>query len=810
MSRPFSSRPPLSVDPHLLYAAALLTGSLCLVAPLCSLTTFSICSVILGRCVGGKALAIAGLLLALGWYRADAVLTDFERTRVRVRDALGEPQRCALVGTVVSSPTAKGETLVFTARLTRVDCEGRHIAGGFNARLYGGPSNLVRGDEFDAIGDLGALRLFRNFSLSDPLPPAASRTAVASGSLLTASVAQSGSGAGAWIDQFRAHVRRRIQATFRGPTERMARALVLGDNDFELSERDAFQRSGLAHLLAVSGSHLVLAVVSVVRALGAVLRRISRLAAHRDVARIAAAAGVVLAPLYADFAGGSGSAWRAAIMLMVALSTTMCGRHPVTHRVVALSILIAWLAQPLVVYDYSFLLSLAATAGLCFLAQLATATRRAPTAPSDAVIEKLHRAGLTTLSASLPCLPILLLLSPGLSLTAIAGNLLAGPLGELIALPLCLLHTLMAPWPTIEKGVAIVASGALTLVLELAKACSLNRLLYIELPPPSRWHFATLSCVAAGWLANHASARPLGVGCWSLLATLGLLGAETTTKELVRPSSEGLLRVTSLDVGQGDATWVELPDGRSLLVDGGGYVGSPIDPGRSVLLPTARARRSDRVDIVVLSHPHPDHFGGLLEFTSRVSVGEFWLTGQGLEHSAGPRYERLLRGLRQRGVPILDAATLCQRQLVQPDPYLEVLAPCPHFSESQSANDNSLVLRNVHGQHAALLPGDAEHWAEHELLQHSPLKLKANFLKVGHHGSRTSTSPEFLRAVAPDLAAISCGVRNRFGHPHASTLRTLEAQHVRTFRLDHTGAVQWQTDGIEQHFRIVSDPPLQN
>lgn len=801
--------PQLRLDTALLCALAAMTGSLATVAPWCvSLSSlFGLC--LLWRSLSRSTIVWVGLLLAIGWGRAEYAIVSFENERIRVRDALHEPSRCALRGRVMSSPTTRGTgitgTALWTAWLTDVDCEGRKIQAGFAARLYGGPSQLQRGAEFEAIGDLGALRLFRNLALTDPIAPAARRLAVASGSLLTVTIVAPGTGLSALIDSARAHVRARIEATFEGANQRMARALVLGDNDFTPEETDSFQRSGLAHLLAVSGSHLVFAVISLVRAAEAVLRRLSVWSAHCDVGRWAAALGVVLAPLYADFAGGSGSAWRAAYMLVVVLGGRALGRHALPSRVVALSVLGAWALQPLIVFDYSFLLSLAATAGLSALANL---SRAVPTPSDFSVLDKLHRVARTTLAATLPCLPLLLLISPGMSLVSIAGNLLAGPLGELVALPLCLGHALLFPWPVIESGVATVASGALTLILEVSKACSQSQLLYVELPPPNRWHFAAAILTGIAWLAQQllpwGRITP-GNASWWAFGLLGVLGVEIHTRGglIAAPSA---LVVTALDVGQGDSTWVDLPDGRILLVDGGGFVGSPVDPGRRVLLPIARARRRQHIDIVALSHPHPDHFGGLLEFVKQVSVGEFWLTGQGLTNGAGPRFAELIATLRARKVPLLTADQLCQRQarrrlLDRPDPHIELLAPCPQFSQDQSANDNSLVLRISHGRHAALLAGDAEHWAEEQLLADPTLDLRADFLKVGHHGSRTSTSPEWLRRVNPSIASISCGLRNRFGHPHPQTLQTLHVPGLQVLRLDHTGAVQWNSDGESQWLR---------
>ncbi|MET0591758.1 MAG: MBL fold metallo-hydrolase, partial [Polyangiaceae bacterium] len=132
---------------------------------------------------------------------------------------------------------------------------------------------------------------------------------------------------------------------------------------------------------------------------------------------------------------------------------------------------------------------------------------------------------------------------------------------------------------------------------------------------------------------------------------------------------------------------------------------------------------------------------------------------------------------------------------------IELLAPCPGPTPFINANDNSLVMRVSYGEHAALLVGDAEREEEEHLLATSAASLRADFLKVGHHGSRTSSSPAFLRAVQPKDAAISCGVRNRFGHPHRATMAHLTAV-TRVWRTDRDGSIRWETDGHSS--RIVT------
>jgi competence protein ComEC len=133
-----------------------------------------------------------------------------------------------------------------------------------------------------------------------------------------------------------------------------------------------------------------------------------------------------------------------------------------------------------------------------------------------------------------------------------------------------------------------------------------------------------------------------------------------------------------------------------------------------------------------------------------------------------------------------------------------VLAPCPDFTPNINANDNSLVVHIAYGQRAVLLTGDAEREQESHLVRSHGSELAADLLKVGHHGSRTSTSAALLEAVRPTVATISCGVRNRYGHPHPTVLSVLQAAHVSAYRLDRSGSVEWWTDGTAQRVRAFS------
>jgi competence protein ComEC len=783
------------VDGLLVCGAALAAASLVVVAPWEVAAAAALTCGMLVRRARAWAIVLAVALLAAGALRARSAVRAHEALRAAADAAIGLPNRCTARARVVSSPVVVRGTLRWDAWIEDAACDEGLVTWSGVATLYGGPGDLARGDEAIVVATLGAPQRLWDASSGDPRPGEAHRGVARSGGTLDVVVTRRASGLLAWIDRVRARVRARIDATFAPDLAPMARALVLGESDLAPDDDRSFRASGLSHLLAVSGMHLVLVLALVVRGLEGVLVRVETLAARLDVGRVAAAVGIPVAWLYAELAGAGGSTMRAAWMATAALGARALGRRTDGPRAFGISLLAMAIADPLVAFDLSFLLSAGATGGLLAFAR---PFARAFETVAPARLAPVARAAATTLAASVPCVPIIARFAPTVPVGGVIANLLAVPVGESAALPLCLVQAMLPWWPAAERGCAAVASGALVLVRLVARGFA-TPALSADIPQPTSWQLAVLGVALAAAALDVRLRRAVALGAAALVAMI-----EIGARRAGAPGGE--LRVTFLDVGQGDSAIVDLPDGEAMVIDGGGLVGSPIDVGARVLAPELRVRRRRDVAVVVLTHPHPDHFGGLATGLDAVRIGALWDTGEGRAEGTGGGYAQLLALAGSRGVPVLGPGALCGTHAIG-GARVEVLAPCPTFSSDRGPNDNSFVLRITYGARSILFVGDAEHEEEETLLATARDRLRADVLKVGHHGSRTSSTPAFLRAVAPREAVVSAGCRNRFGHPHAVTLAALARAGARVWRTDEDGAITVTTDGASLDVASLADLP---
>jgi beta-lactamase superfamily II metal-dependent hydrolase len=277
-----------------------------------------------------------------------------------------------------------------------------------------------------------------------------------------------------------------------------------------------------------------------------------------------------------------------------------------------------------------------------------------------------------------------------------------------------------------------------------------------------------------------------------LLISLALLASAcdatpTPTPDAPPPSDGGTLTVAFLDIGQGDSILLRSPGGMTMLIDGGN---SDRD-AREVIIPQLQAWGADKLDVMISTQPDADHMGGLPGVLENFPVVTVAFSGQ--VHTT-KTYERFLTDVRDLNVSTIKVRT---GTAIPFDPALtiEVVWPEEEFVQDEDDRNNaSVVFRLTYGQVSFLFTGDAEGPAERAILT-SGAGVNSTILKVGHHGSRTSTSEDFLAAIDPQIAVISAGEGNQYGHPHQEVLDRLNRAGVQVYRTDLSGTITITTDG---------------
>ncbi len=319
-----------------------------------------------------------------------------------------------------------------------------------------------------------------------------------------------------------------------------------------------------------------------------------------------------------------------------------------------------------------------------------------------------------------------------------------------------------------------------------------------RVPDPPFWLAAAIAGALIGWAFATAGSRRWRVPAGLCVGALLALMVWHPFPARVDPRK---LEMTVVDVGQGDAIFVVFPDGKVLLMDGGGITtfrgGQPprLDIGEDVVAPYLWTRSIRRIDFVALSHAHQDHIGGLTAILDGFDVGELW-TGV---TPKGPAWNDLSAKARARGVPVKPLHQGDVRNIGGVS--LEVLAPSPDYAPgAQPRNNDSLALRLAYGRRSFLLTGDIEKQVERELAASGRLS-HSDVLKVAHHGSRTSSTSELLDAVRPVFAVISAGYENSYGHPHPDILNRIWDHGAYVLRTDRLGLITIETDGERMEVR---------
>ncbi|MGH7501213.1 MAG: DNA internalization-related competence protein ComEC/Rec2 [Longimicrobiales bacterium] len=587
-----------------------------------------------------------------------------------------------------------------------------------------------------------------------------------------------------WLLAARVSAENRLRRQF-GEQAGLAEALILArQGGLDQAVRSDFAAAGMAHVLAISGMH-----VGILAAILLLLARVLRL--HASAAAIFAAAGTLA---YVLFLGAPWAAARAALQAVLLLVSRLAQRPADAIGVLAATAMVLLAVDPLALLDAGFQLSFAGMWGIAWLRRplLAALPERGPRSLREALVVSLAamlatspiaamhfgQASIIGLVANLVASPVIAAAVPALALTLVTDMLHSGIAAEWAAgtgLLLTAMVTIAAQAARVPGGHFAVSSSGLVAALIAAMAFVLAGLFFRsdQDPRPARER-ARLR----GRRLALQFAVAFGVWC-----TVPLFGG----------GGDGRVEIHAIDVGQGDAFAIRSPRGRWILVDAGPR-SETFDAGRARVVPFLLRHGVRRIEALILTHPHADHIGGteavLEAFDVATVLDPSVPAGQEM-------YSDVLAAARRDGVRWY--AGRAGREISLDGMTIRMLSPEDSLLDARGdPNDYSVVFHLGYGRFGALFLGDAPRSVENRIVARFGSGIASDVIKVGHHGSRTSTGDSLLLATHPRIALVAVGLRNRYGHPSPDVMTRLARNGVRVLRTDVNGSlvVRASADGL--------------
>lgn len=579
----------------------------------------------------------------------------------------------------------------------------------------------------------------------------------------------------------KAFVVRTIRTVMDGDEAYFLIGLLLGDRtDLSQQIKTAFMNTGTIHVLAVSGSHVVLVAEIIVVLVG--LLRFPR--------RPRTVLVMVMLVYYMYLTGATPSVVRATIMMLVMQLGKLFEERTDIYNVLGVSAILILLFEPKQLFDVGFQLSFSAVFSIVyFYPKLDALIPRIPEPLEEfRIMQWLWQLFAVSLAAQLGTLPFTAYYFGRVSIVSLAANLVVVPLVGVIV--------------TVGLSGALLGIGSMWLascfseVNQLLSVITLNFVRWAELAP-----YAVVETATFGWRETIFYSVIIGM-LFNLtnkvivkrLLFVGLLTVDLLLLRSLFDPPENSLRVYFLDVGQGDGAVIRFPTGETVLVDAG--PSSPdYDAGERNIAPFLRRQGISTIDAMITTHPHADHLGGVPYILRNFTVRQAIDAGQ----SAGSRLYRDYRSL----IHTMEHRAVHGGMVLQfGGARLYVLHPTQQFIDSDSAdgynelNGSSVVFKLVYGSSSILFTGDAETDAEEHLAAFYGDFLRSDLLKAGHHGSSTSSSERFISYVMPGHVVISVAKFNKFRHPSRKVIARLEAAGASVHRTDTEGAVVFTSDGL--------------
>ncbi len=653
----------------------------------------------------------------------------------------------------------------------------------FSIRVYGAPpgedlSNFLPGDLIQAE--------VRLFSLQKPTNPGQfdykaflNRQGIfLHGELVSAKVTEREQTWLSW-SALRSVVHNRIDLIFDEDTAPLAKALLTGHRqELDREEQQYFARAGLSHIMAVSGMHV-----------GFIVAPFWLLIPWLWQWRYGRIAGLILLSLilliYAGLTGFSASVSRASLMAWLLSAGKLLKRMNDSLNLMGVSAFILLVINPLQLFEIGFQLSFGAVFVILLL--MPVSQQVIPQNIRHTNRGKLLMVVLVSFIVQLGLYPLLVWYFGEFSIIGPVANALVVPVlsivvpGSFLMLPLADLNMTFLNTPNILafKWIGFIAS----FLGNLDKS-------WITASIESPVLFLLWVCII-GFIASLKIPKLRAKYLILVLLIFGLMSIQKLVLNL-QPSH---LTVTILDVGQGDAIHIETPNGKHVLIDAGRW--NPLgNSGERVLLPYFESNQIEELDAVILSHPHADHIGGMPAILEQMPVGVIYYCGYDYDSELFRRYSEKVAEKEIEYRPVRKGDILSIDEAIR----FFVLGPDGRVYNS-NPNDHSVVVKMIFNKTKFLFTGDAERQQEDRIVNVYGDFLKSDFLKVGHHGSRTSSHYPFLEAVSPQKAATSLAFQNRFNHPHPEAVARLKNYTDRIYYTSLSGALVFISDGYDVKYR---------
>lgn len=604
-----------------------------------------------------------------------------------------------------------------------------------------------------------------------------------------------------WLQQRRLQIVQQFESFLNNSNSRLAKALILGQSDSLTQEQKTeFRQRGISHILAVSGLHLGIIAIFCYGISLCLLRRCSLLTRRYDASKFAAI--LCLFPIigFTMLTGAAPPIMRACVMTIFVLCSKIFCHNSNPLQAISLAACLILCREPQLIETAGFQLSfVTVVAFFVFLGRHHDAANdvsgQTPTQSglvfhkiSTILMKYIKSLLVVSILAAIVCAPFVAFHFQSVPLCGPFFNMLIVPVVSLVIMPLLLFATVLGQlFPAANSAVMPLCDQMLDL---LSYGVSIGESFAIHWETLNILSQAVVALISLGLLL--AFCKRFRLAATAIATGLVLLGVYWQNKANQFPQNS--LVIDFLDVGQGDSTLITFPNGSRWLVDAGGTAHSNI--GSHHIVPILQSIGVGHLEKIVLTHPDPDHLLGIPDILHTIAVDEIWDNGQGVDEPTHEAYAQMITLAKQKHIPIKRSRSICGVHWVD-KVRVEVVHPCfPNndYEPSFSFNDNSIVLRLSFHEQSIFLPGDLSYQGEQHLLE-TYLKRKKlwkhQLLKLGHHGSNSSTSLAFLQKLRPQQTVVSCGFQNQYRFPNKQVRQRLKEAHISLYRTDLQGWIRY-------------------